>query len=251
MAVVFFMFNDYAVNWKCSDWLISSVWLVYSPQSSRNSDDSSYELFSSLLMTWRRSQRLMIDNMKPLIWYISRTHMPISISFFLNMIIQRVYLCYKSSIYYANIYLSFFCFRTMCNYVIWRFIKDLVVALPERFRDLETEYQTVYILTLLTHSLLCKYLSVVGYRSTIVFSYFGFLHQWNEPQDIVIKIVDMKFSAHDAFLDEPSSGDSQYRNIGKPNKSKVFGSNKSKGPKQDSQNCLRSPIPEGRRTLVN
>jgi len=49
----------------------------------------------------------MIDNMKPLIWYISRTHMPISISFFLNMIIQRVYLCYKSSIYYANIYLSF------------------------------------------------------------------------------------------------------------------------------------------------
>ena len=46
----------------------------------------------------------------------------------------------------------------------------------------------------------------------------------------------MKFSAHDAILDEPSSGDSQYRNIGKPNKYKEFGSDKSKGPKQDSQN---------------
>ena len=55
----------------------------------------------------------------------------------------------------------------------------------------------------------------------------------------------MKFSAHDAFLDEPSSGDAQYRNIGKPNKSKEFGGNTSKGPKQGSQNWPRSPIPEG------
>jgi len=33
------------------------------------------------------------------------------------------------------------------------------------------------------------------------------------------------------------------RKIGKPNNSK-FWSNKTKGPKQDSQNQLRSPIPE-------
>jgi len=31
----------------------------------------------------------------------------------------------------------------------------------------------------------------------------------------------------------------------KPNKLKVFGSKKTKGPKQDSQNLLRFPVPEG------
>jgi len=36
----------------------------------------------------------------------------------------------------------------------------------------------------------------------------------------------------------------QNRKIGKPNILK-FGSNKTKGPKQDSQNPLRSPMPEG------
>jgi hypothetical protein len=33
--------------------------------------------------------------------------------------------------------------------------------------------------------------------------------------------------------------------IGKPNNLIVFGSNKARGPKQDSQNWLWSPIPEG------
>jgi len=37
----------------------------------------------------------------------------------------------------------------------------------------------------------------------------------------------------------------QNRKIGKPNNSKVFGSNKTQGPKQDSQNWLRSPMPVG------
>ena len=35
------------------------------------------------------------------------------------------------------------------------------------------------------------------------------------------------------------------KNIGKSNNIKVFGSNKTKGPKQVSQNQLRSPILEG------
>ena len=37
----------------------------------------------------------------------------------------------------------------------------------------------------------------------------------------------------------------QYRNIEKPNNIKVFGNNKTKGPKQDSQNPLRSSKLEG------
>jgi len=32
--------------------------------------------------------------------------------------------------------------------------------------------------------------------------------------------------------------------MGKPSNLKVLGSNKAKGPKQDSQNRLRSPMPE-------
>ena len=35
----------------------------------------------------------------------------------------------------------------------------------------------------------------------------------------------------------------QNRKIGKPNNLKVFGSNKTKGPKQDSQNQLKSHMP--------
>ena len=34
----------------------------------------------------------------------------------------------------------------------------------------------------------------------------------------------------------------QNRKIGKPNNLKVFGSNKTKGPKQDRQNQLMSPM---------
>jgi hypothetical protein len=37
----------------------------------------------------------------------------------------------------------------------------------------------------------------------------------------------------------------QYRNIGKSNNSKVFGSNKAKGSKHESQHQLRSHMPEG------
>ena len=37
----------------------------------------------------------------------------------------------------------------------------------------------------------------------------------------------------------------QNRKIRNPIDLKVFGSNKTKGPKQDNQNRLRSPMPEG------
>jgi len=37
----------------------------------------------------------------------------------------------------------------------------------------------------------------------------------------------------------------QCQKIGKPNNFKVFGTLKTKGTKQDSQNRLRSPMPEG------
>jgi hypothetical protein len=40
-------------------------------------------------------------------------------------------------------------------------------------------------------------------------------------------------------------GYSQYRNIGRPNNLKVFGSNKTKGPKHNNQNLQKSPMPEG------
>jgi hypothetical protein len=36
-----------------------------------------------------------------------------------------------------------------------------------------------------------------------------------------------------------------YRYIGTPNNLKVCGSNNTKGPKRDSQNRLRSPMPDG------
>jgi hypothetical protein len=47
---------------------------------------------------------------------------------------------------------------------------------------------------------------------------------------------------HNTFPEEPSLGIAQNRKIGKANNLKVFGSNKTKGPKQDYQNWLRSPI---------
>ena len=46
----------------------------------------------------------------------------------------------------------------------------------------------------------------------------------------------MKSSLHDEFLKQPSSDMLN---------SKVFGSNKTKGLKQDSQNRPRTPIPDG------
>jgi hypothetical protein len=42
----------------------------------------------------------------------------------------------------------------------------------------------------------------------------------------------------------------QNQKIGKQEK-KSFGSNKTKGPKQDSQNQIRSPISEGGECLLN
>jgi hypothetical protein len=59
--------------------------------------------------------------------------------------------------------------------------------------------------------------------------------------------VDIKFSTHDAFLEKPSSGQSQY--VWKPNNSKVFRSKKTKGHTRVSamvlyMNQLWSPIPE-------
>jgi len=43
------------------------------------------------------------------------------------------------------------------------------------------------------------------------------------------------------FLESPSIG----RKIGKPNNLRIFGNNKTKGPKQDSQYQLRSSMSEG------
>ena len=40
----------------------------------------------------------------------------------------------------------------------------------------------------------------------------------------------------------------QNRKIGKPNNLKVFGSNKTKGPRDDSQNRMRSHMSEKRET---
>ena len=54
----------------------------------------------------------------------------------------------------------------------------------------------------------------------------------------------IKFGAHDAFLKKSSSG-AENQKIGKPNDLKVFVSNKTKRPKQDSQNRHRPPMSEG------
>ena len=61
-----------------------------------------------------------------------------------------------------------------------------------------------------------------------------------------VKNVDITFSAHAAFVEWPSS-DPLKINIGKPNNINVFGISKTKGPKQDIQNRLWSPLPEGRK----
>ena len=52
----------------------------------------------------------------------------------------------------------------------------------------------------------------------------------------MIKNVDIKFSAHDAFLESPLSGTL------KVERWEIF---KTRGPKQDSQNQLRSSMSEG------
>jgi hypothetical protein len=46
------------------------------------------------------------------------------------------------------------------------------------------------------------------------------------------------------------TGTPQNRKIGKPNNLKVFGSNKTKGTKEDNQNQLRSAMPKGGKSTV-
>jgi hypothetical protein len=54
------------------------------------------------------------------------------------------------------------------------------------------------------------------------------------------KTININFSVLNTFIRHTQS-----QKIGKPNNLKVFGSNKTKEPKQDSQNQLRSPVSEG------
>ena len=54
------------------------------------------------------------------------------------------------------------------------------------------------------------------------------------------KNVYIKFSARDVFLESPSKSKNY-----KANNIKVFGNNKTKGPKHDSQSPLWSPITKG------
>ena len=58
------------------------------------------------------------------------------------------------------------------------------------------------------------------------------------------KNVDIKFTMHDAFMENPYSETLKAQNIEKPNDIKVFGSTNTKKPKQDSQNQLISPMSE-------
>ena len=54
--------------------------------------------------------------------------------------------------------------------------------------------------------------------------------------------VDIKISAHDTFLEPSAIRYAQNRIIGKPSNLKVFGSNKTKECKHDSQNQPRSSM---------
>ena len=54
------------------------------------------------------------------------------------------------------------------------------------------------------------------------------------------KTININFSVLNTFIRHTQS-----QKIGKPNNLKVFGSNKTKETKQDSQNQLRSPVSEG------
>ena len=57
--------------------------------------------------------------------------------------------------------------------------------------------------------------------------------------------VDIKFSVHDAFLEYPSSGTLKTKILQCQIILKIFGSKKTKEPKQNIQNRLRSPMHEG------
>jgi hypothetical protein len=69
------------------------------------------------------------------------------------------------------------------------------------------------------------------------------------PSSSVVQIplnknVDIKLSARDAFLEQPSSGTLKIERL-ESQMIKSFGSNKTKGRKQDSQHRPRSNMPEG------
>jgi len=51
----------------------------------------------------------------------------------------------------------------------------------------------------------------------------------SEKTNFSNKSVDIQSSAHDAFLEKPSSGDAQHRKIGKPNNLEMFEPIKPKG----------------------
>ena len=59
------------------------------------------------------------------------------------------------------------------------------------------------------------------------------------------KKVDIKFSAHDAFLESPSSGTLKIERLESQIILKVLGSNKTNVTKHDGHDRLRSAIPEG------
>jgi hypothetical protein len=75
------------------------------------------------------------------------------------------------------------------------------------------------------------------------------IYVWNYPHKVHTlwenKNVDVKFSAHDTFLELPSSGTLKIERL-ESQIIKVLGANKlNKGPKHDSQNRLSSPMSEG------
>lgn len=61
----------------------------------------------------------------------------------------------------------------------------------------------------------------------------------------MVQKIDIKFSAHDEFRESSSSGKSHCRKIGNSSNLTNFGNNKTKGPKEDSKNQLRSHMPAG------
>jgi len=67
---------------------------------------------------------------------------------------------------------------------------------------------------------------------------------WN-VQYVNNKNVDIAYSSHNAFLEKPSSGTLKAKKLESQIFFLTFGGITPKGPKQDSQNRLRSHMPEG------
>ena len=79
--------------------------------------------------------------------------------------------------------------------------------------------------------------------SYITFVMLILMYKWRKPYNLyhwyTNKNVDFKFTC---FWNNLHQVRTLSRKIGKPNNSKIFGSNKTKGAKQGSQNRLRSPM---------